>query len=146
MGIALTFRYVSTRQEGLDNVDLGRDCAIQQGQVERIAMARFAPRLQTGQDANDGIEAGHDVRDRHSDLGRRALFWSGDLHQATQGLNGEIVARYFRPGAGPAEPRDGTNDEPWVYGVQRFRSQPQLRRAGGQKVLEHDVAPSRSEG
>ena len=63
---------------------------------------------QRGQDADRPEHPGHDVADRHADLGRRApvrVGGAGDRHQAARGLDDEVVAGPVRRRAARARSR-----------------------------------------
>jgi hypothetical protein len=50
VGVALPGRHLAAGQIRLHEVDLGGHRAIEQGQVDRIAVPRLRPRVQAGQD------------------------------------------------------------------------------------------------
>ena len=140
MGVALPRRRFAAAQVRLGHVHLGRHGAIQQGQVDGVAVAGALAGVQTGQHRRRRVQPRQHVRHGHADLVRLAVRRAGDAHQAAQRLDGEVVAGQVGPRPGAAETGDRTDDKSRIDRQQLRRTQPQLGGAGGAEVLQHHVA------
>ena len=73
---------------------------------------------QRGLDRHRGIQASHQVGERHAGFLRAAtgqiIALAGDAHQTAHALNDEVITRFFSPWAGLAETGDRAVDQPWI--------------------------------
>ena len=96
-----------------------------------------------GQDPDGRVQPGDDVADRHADLGRPPAVRvgvTGDRHQATDGLDDEVVAGPVFRGTGSSIAADREVDEGRIDGPKRLVVEPELIERPGAEVLDEDVS------
>ena len=91
-----------------------RHARLEERRVDELAAAGDAPGPERGQDADDGEEAGAEVRDRHPDLDGRAAVTARGAHDSAHALRDEIVAAAIGVRARLAEARDRAVDQPRI--------------------------------
>src|SRR6266403_798657 len=87
---------------------------LEERRVDELAAAGDVPGTERGQDADDGEEAGAEVRDRHPDLDGRAAVAARGAHDPAHALRDEIVAAAIGVRARLAEARDRAVDQPRI--------------------------------
>ena len=91
-----------------------RHARLEERRVDELAAAGDVPGTERGQDADDGEEAGAEVRDRHPDLDGRAAVAARGAHDPAHALRDEIVAAAIGVRARLAEARDRAVDQPRI--------------------------------
>src|SRR5262249_38991982 len=129
----------TTRQVSLGDVHLGRHRAVEQGQVDGVAVAALLPRPQTGQDGDRRVEAGQHVGHGNADLERRPFHRPGYAHEPAERLDREIIPGDVRQWTTSSEAGDGANHQARVEGNQFLHAQADPRDTGRQKVLQEYV-------
>ena len=115
---------------------------VEHGDVEPRAEAGAFATQQCGKDGLRGVEARNHVGDGGSDLGRLAVRFAGNIHDAGLTLHDQIVARTSGVGARSAKPGDAAEDQVAVVARQRVIAEPEPLERSGPEILHHDVGHS----
>jgi hypothetical protein len=91
LGWALAYRLLARDERRLRDVDQRGQAAVQQGDLDLLAVAGPIPAMKRSQDRHRGVHAGQHVHERDPDLHR--LYVTRGLHQPTLGLDDEVIAR-----------------------------------------------------
>ena len=121
MRIPLPRRHAAACQIRLHDIDLGRHRAIQQREVDGVAVPGALAGVQAGEDADRRIESRDDIGHGHAHFAGRPFRRPRDTHETAQGLNGKIVAGQVAQRSGAAKSGDGTDDEARIQVEEFFR-------------------------
>src|SRR5262249_49797918 len=120
---------------------------IEHGDIDIVAAAGLAAARERGEHRDGRIHARHDVDDRHPDFFRAAarlvVGLAGDAHQATHGLDHEILGGSVAPRPGLAEAGDGAVDQSGIERLEVVIAQPETLERADLEILQHDVGARR---
>src|SRR5258705_9665209 len=92
MRVAVPPRVRAGHERVLGDVDERRESAVEQRDLDQLAVPGPVTSAERGDDRRRRVEAGEYVDDRDADLHRRPVRLARDRHQAGLGLDDEIVA------------------------------------------------------
>ena len=112
---------------------------IEQRHIDHLPTPGLLPLAQRRLDADHGIETGQDIRIGHADLLRRAVGFSGQVHDAAHALDDEIVSG--PPGIGSIlpEPGDRAIDQPRIGSRNAFVIETETLQAAELEVFDHHI-------
>lgn len=140
MGIALAGRNDSAREIGLGDIDLSGQGAIEEGEINGVAVSRLFSGVEAGKNRDSGVKARQDIGHGYTHFERRTFDGSRYRHEAAECLNREIVTWPIAPGTGSTKTRDGTDNQPGMSRKETIRCESQTCRAVTPKILDQDVA------
>jgi len=115
------------------------DGGVDQSRVHIAPQAGLLAPRQRRQDADDRIDAGEQIRDRHAGAGRFGVGGAGEAHEAAHALRHQVVAGAPRIGTGLAETGHRTVDQARIVGRQTLVVETEPGEAAHLEVLDQDV-------
>ena len=147
VGIAVARRHLARHQVVHGLVGQRGHLHVQHGDVDGVAQAGFVAPRQCGQHRDRRVHAGHQIDDRDTHLlrpdTRPAVLLAGHAHQATHGLDQEVVRGLVAPRAGLAEAGDRAINQSRIQLAQRRFVQAIALQRASLVIFEHDVALQR---
>src|SRR3990172_1487183 len=126
-------------QVGGDRYFGQRVAGVGEADVYVLALAGTVPLVESGQDADCGVQGGHAVNDRKVGARGRRLREAGEGHMAADGLPDGVEAGPVLVGAVLPVGRDVGHDDPGVQGLQHVITEAHVGDDPGAEVLDHDV-------
>lgn len=117
-----------------------RGLAIAQRHINVLAPSGLPSAQESRHDGITGVESCGEIRDRYTDLHRRAIPTTRNVHQPKLSFDHDIVTGAIRVGASLTISCDTCIDEPWVNVAQGGVVQPILGKAARQIILNQDIA------
>ena len=141
VAIAAPLRHLARGQVIHPLVDQPRNLAVDQCNIDVLALACPGPVVQRGQNPRCRIHAAHHVGDPDAHLHRHAIRLSGQRHHPAVTLRHQVIARLGGVRAGLAIARDRAVDQPRVGRAQGRVVQPIFGQSSGFEVFHQNVGP-----
>ena len=116
-----------------------RHAGVDERRVHQLPRPGPLARVERGQDAARGEEAGSQVRQGDAHLHRRAIRLSGHRHQPGHPLGDQIEPALVGGRPGPAVARDRGVDQTWIADAQGRVVEPEPAQHAGAVVLDEHV-------
>ena len=139
MGVAETARRLPAREVVHRLVGEHATHAVEQCHVDVLPLARACAAGERRLDRDDAVEPGEEIGDGDTGLLRLAVRLAGELHDAAEALDHEVVAGLRRPGSVLPEARDRAVDEAGVRRAHALVIEPEAHEAADAEVLDHHV-------
>src|SRR5262249_2461243 len=115
------------------------DLRVEQRRVDEAAAFGLLALGKPGEDADDGIDPGKNVGDRHAGAGRLAIGRPGYIHDAAHALRHQVVAGARRIRSGLTEAGDRAIDEPRVHLGEALVVEAKFGETSDLEILDQNV-------